>query len=272
MVSGLEITEVVVGAGLIAEQDARVIINVRGRLNRGEVFLDTYSDKHPMHIELKKRDCIAGLRYGIVGMRVGGRREIVVSPHLGYGAAGLLNEIPPDAVLRFDVELLEVRKPGETKPEDYPPGRHLYFFWPGEASRNRARIQFGLEEDGQCGVALTIPRPGLTWSYAKRASVQDKLDVSKTQKIFEEIISLPKQNPEICLNNDACWADSSEKANSITRESRTNIVCVTLGIQEQRIWQCHYSLRENDPVLLQSKLYGLVKNLETKALSCPSAS
>lgn len=261
---GLDITEVEVGTGQIVEQDARVIIHVRGTLNRGEVFLDTFQNNNPMHLELKKRDCIAGLRYGIVGMRVGGRREIVVSPHLGYGAEGLKGEIPPNAVLRFEVELLEARKSGEIKPKDYPCGKHLYFFWPGEANCNRARIQFGLEEDGRCGATLTIPRPGLTWRYAKIESVQDKLDISEAEKIFEEIFTLQKKHPEACLNNDALWADSSEKANSITRESRTNIVCVTLGIQEQRTWQCHYSLCENDPLLLQSKLYSVVKNLVAK--------
>jgi hypothetical protein len=265
MDSGLHITEVEIGTGNVAEQDSRVIVNVCGELNRGEVFLDTFQDKNPMHIELKKRDCIAGLRYGIIGMRVGGRRKFTVSPHLGYGAEGLPDKIPANAVLRFDVELLEVRKSGEVKPEDFPRGKHLYLFWPGEMSRNQPRVQFGLEEDGRCGATLTIPRPGLTWRYAKTESVQDKLDSSQTEKIFEEIFAFPKKYPEACLNNDALWADSSEKANSISRESRTNIVCVTMGVQEQTIWQCYYSLRENDPVFLQSKLYGLVKNLVTKA-------
>jgi len=264
MDSGLHITEVEIGTGNVVEQDSRVIVNVRGELNRGEVFLDTFQDKNPMHIELKKRDCIAGLRYGIVGMRVGGRRKITVSPHLGYGAEGLPDKIPANAVLRFDVELLEVRISGEVKPEDFPRGKHLYLFWPGEANCNRARIQFGLEEDGRCGVGLTIPRPGLTWRYAKTESVQDKLEISEAKKIFEEIFTLPEKYSKACLNNDDLWADSSEKANSITRESRTNIVCVTIGIQQQTIWQCYYSLRENDPVFLQSKLYSLVKNLATK--------
>ncbi len=154
MDSGIHITEAEIGTGNVAEQDSCVIVNVRGELNRGEVFLDTFQGKNPMRIELKKRDCIAGLRYGIVGMRVGGHRKITVSPHLGYGAEGLLDKIPANAVLRFDVELLEIRKSGEVKPEDFSRGKHLYLFWPGEMSRNQPRIQFGLEEDGRCGVGL----------------------------------------------------------------------------------------------------------------------
>ena len=219
-----------------------------------------------MHIELKKRDCIAGLRYGIVGMRVGGRRKIIVSPHLGYGAEGLQGKIPSDAVLRFDVELLEVRKSGEIKPEDFARGKHLYFFWPGEANRNHPRIQFGLQEDGRCGVGLTVPQPGLAWKYAKTKSAADKLEVSKAKKIFEEISMLPEKYPDSCLNA-RLWADSSEKGNSVTRESNTGIACVSIGIHEQTAFQCYYSLRETDPVFLQLKLYQLVKNLVAKALS-----
>jgi hypothetical protein len=266
MDSGIDITEVEIGTGQVAEKDSRVIVNVRGTLNRGEIFWDTFQDKKPMHIELKKRDCIAGLRYGIVGMRVGGRRKFTVSPHLGYGAEGLPDKIPASAVLRFEVELLEVRKSGEVKPEDFPRGKHVYFFWPGEAKRNQPRIQFGLEEDGRCGIYLTIPRPGLTWRYAKTKSVGDKLEISEAKKIFEEILTLPQKHPNACLT-DNLWADSSEKANSVTREFNTNIACVTIGIQEQTVWQCYYSLRETDPVFLQSKLYKLVKNLAAKALS-----
>lgn len=72
---------------------------------------------------------------------------------------------------------------------------------------------------------------------------------------------LPRRHPEACLNNDQLWADSSEKANSITREPTTNTPCVTIGILERGVWQCYYALRETDPVLLQSNLYGLVRKL-----------
>ncbi len=229
--------------------------------------MDTFLDKSPMHIELSERECVAGLRYGIVGMRAGGRRQIVVSPHLGYGAEGLPDKIPPNAVLRFDVELLEVRKPREFKPDDFPYGKNLYFFWPGEAKRNQARIQVSLEEDGKCGIGLTIPRPGLTWRYAKDEHFEDHLDISDAGKIFEELLALPKTHPEACLNDNVLYSDSSEKGNGITRESRTNRACVTIGVQERRVWLCYYSLRENDPVFLQTRLYTLVKNLTEKCLS-----
>ena len=49
---------------------------------------------------------------GIAGMRVGGRRQLVVPGHLGYGSRGAAPAIPPNALLHFDVELVSIHQPG----------------------------------------------------------------------------------------------------------------------------------------------------------------
>jgi FKBP-type peptidyl-prolyl cis-trans isomerase len=62
-------------------------------------------------IDLARRDTIAGLRYGIEGMQVGGSRRVVVPPRLGYGGQGVPEAgVPPDAMLVCDVELLEIQE------------------------------------------------------------------------------------------------------------------------------------------------------------------
>jgi FKBP-type peptidyl-prolyl cis-trans isomerase len=61
-------------------------------------------------VDLSKRETIAGLRYGVEGMRVGGRRKIRVGPHLAYGDEGA-GTVPPKAVLVFVVDLLSSRTP-----------------------------------------------------------------------------------------------------------------------------------------------------------------
>jgi hypothetical protein len=266
MPSGIKSKDVVVGTGTLASKKSRVVIHVRGFLKRGDLVIDTRKDGQPWRIDLGKRDCFAGLRQGIEGMCVGGHRELIISPHLGYGAEGVPGRIPPNAVLRLEVELLEVREFGVVKPEDYPPGRHLYFFWPGEASRNWPRIQFGLEENGRCGAGLTIPQPKCSWRYAKSRSIERQLNKTDTSELFDETATLPQRHPEACLSNDRLWADASEKANSVARDLLTNIPCITIGILERGVWQCHYSLRETDPVLLQSKLLGLVKSMAANFL------
>ncbi len=60
--------------------------------------------------DLKRREAIAGLRYGIEGMRIGGVRRIIVPPHLGYGKDGApAAGIPANAILICEVELRELR-------------------------------------------------------------------------------------------------------------------------------------------------------------------
>lgn len=260
MPSGIKIKDVVVGFGLPADQKSRVVVHVNGHLKRGEVFLNTSQDQRPLQIELRRRECIAGLRYGIIGMRVGGVRKLIVSPHLGYGTDGLPGKVPPNAVLKFKVELLEVLESGVVKSEDYPPGRHMYFFWPGEIKRNRPRIQFGMEENGRCGIGMTIPHPGSTWRHAKVRSLEHQLTHADATALFAEVETMPHEHPKACLTEDL-WADSSEKANSVTRDSATNTACITVGISEHGNFLHYYSMRENDPVLLESKLYRLIKKL-----------
>ena len=222
--------------------------------------MDTRQEQQPLRIELQKRDCIAGLRYGIVGMRVGGRRELIVSPHLGYGAEGMPGRVPPNALLRFEVELLEIRPSGTSKPEDCPPGKHLYFFSPGEAARHRPRCQFGLQEDGRCGVSLTIPVPGVTWRHARHQTIAKQLDMGETQMLFDNVMTIPLLHPKACLN-EGLWSDSSEQANGITRECGTNIACMTIGVSERGEWLAYYSLPETSVVLRESKIFTVVAEM-----------
>lgn len=100
--SGLRVTDVVIGSGRVAQVGATVTVEWRGWLNRGEEFRNGTDS-----FTIGRREVIAGLDRGTVGMQVGGVRRLRVSPHLGYrdrGAPG----IPPNAVLVFEVKLLGI--------------------------------------------------------------------------------------------------------------------------------------------------------------------
>ncbi len=109
MTSGVKVKDIVVGDGRMAKRGDLVVIHYRLTLSHGDEIQNTHGGS-PMSICLGRRDVIAGLEYGLAGMRVGGRRTIRVSPHLGYREQGVAGVVPPNAVLIFDVELLEVHE------------------------------------------------------------------------------------------------------------------------------------------------------------------
>lgn len=103
MRQGIEIQDLRPGSGPTAERGHTVTIRYTGFLNRG----DTFQENITATFRLGSREVIPGLEYGVEGMRVGGLRRVRVSPHLAYGAAGVPGLIPPNAVLTFEVELLD---------------------------------------------------------------------------------------------------------------------------------------------------------------------
>lgn len=105
MARGVEVDDDVIGNGRIAERGGSITIRYDLALNRGDVV----QAGQVATFVLGKRTVIAGLEYGVQGMRVGGRRRLRISPHLGYGAAGVPGVVPPNAVLLFQVELLDVQ-------------------------------------------------------------------------------------------------------------------------------------------------------------------
>ena len=108
---GLQITDVKVGTGTVAEAGDTVTVNYVGSFPDGQVF-DASAD-HGMggfSFVLGAGEVIKGWDEGVLGMKVGGERKLVVPPELGYGPSGL-GPIPPNATLDFDITLLKVQNP-----------------------------------------------------------------------------------------------------------------------------------------------------------------
>jgi peptidylprolyl isomerase len=109
MVKDIQIEDVQVGTGAIAAKGKTVTIHYRGYLNKGDLFRSSYEEGKPISFRIGSRDMIAGLEQGVIGMQVGGIRKLTISPQLTYRDQGLPGIIPPNAVLRFEVELLAVQ-------------------------------------------------------------------------------------------------------------------------------------------------------------------
>ena len=111
--SGLKYTDIVVGKGEEAKKGDTVDVNYTGWLyvngKRGEKF-DSSLGRSPFTVQVGQGRVIKGWDEGLQGMRVGGKRELIIPPDLGYGARGAGGVIPPNATLDFEVELLKITK------------------------------------------------------------------------------------------------------------------------------------------------------------------
>ena len=108
--SGLKITELSVGNGAEASSGQTVVVHYRGTLESGKQFDASYDRGTPFTFPLGAGRVIKGWDEGVVGMKVGGKRKLVIPPDLAYGSRGAGGVIPPNATLVFEVELLDVRQ------------------------------------------------------------------------------------------------------------------------------------------------------------------
>lgn len=107
-VGKLEIKDLTVGTGRLAQKGDKVSVHYTGWLTNGQKFDSSRERKTPFVFTLGQGQVIKGWDEGVKGMREGGVRKLTIPPHLGYGVKGAGNIIPPNATLIFKVELLKV--------------------------------------------------------------------------------------------------------------------------------------------------------------------
>lgn len=99
--------EIIAGTGTEAKTGSAVAVNYVGALYKtGKVFDASWKRNEPFPFTLGKGQVIPGWEQGVAGMKVGGRRELIIPPALGYGAKGSPPSIPPNETLIFIVDLL----------------------------------------------------------------------------------------------------------------------------------------------------------------------
>ena len=108
MPSGLKIEDVATGTGTQVKSGDTVTVNYVGSLENGTKFDSSYDKNTPFTTQIGVGQVIKGWDEGIVGMKVGGKRRLIIPPALGYGEQEAGGVIPPNATLLFEVELLDV--------------------------------------------------------------------------------------------------------------------------------------------------------------------
>ena len=106
--SGLEYIDLVPGTGVSPESGKKVTVHYSGYLMDGKKFDSSVDRKEPFSFIIGTGQVIKGWDEGVMSMKVGGKRKLVIPSELGYGMRGAGGVIPPNAQLIFDVELLNV--------------------------------------------------------------------------------------------------------------------------------------------------------------------
>lgn len=109
--SDLKIVDTTVGTGAVAENGDVVTVNYVGTLDDGTKFDSSFDRNQPFSFTLGKQGpggVIQGWNLGVLGMKVGGTRELTIPSDLGYGAGGYPPVIPGNATLHFTITLLSV--------------------------------------------------------------------------------------------------------------------------------------------------------------------
>lgn len=106
--SGLKYVDEVVGTGDSPTSGKNVTVHYTGTLENGTKFASSVDGGQPFTFPIGTGSVIKGWDEGVMTMKVGGKRRLIIPARLGYGAEGRPPTIPPNATLIFDIELLGV--------------------------------------------------------------------------------------------------------------------------------------------------------------------
>jgi hypothetical protein len=114
--NGLEVIDLTVGTGATAQSGQSLTVQYTGWLSNGKKFDSSRDRNQPFTFTVGKQQVIKGWDEGVPGMKVGGKRKLIIPPALGYGAKGAPPTIPPNAELVFEIELLAIGGSASPKP------------------------------------------------------------------------------------------------------------------------------------------------------------
>ena len=108
----LQIKNNIEGEGVGIINHSKIQVHYLGKLEDGTKFDNSYDRGEPLSFQIGLRQVIEGWERGLIGMKIGGKRTLIIPPELAYGERGAGDLIPPNATLIFDVEIVDIKPPG----------------------------------------------------------------------------------------------------------------------------------------------------------------
>lgn len=149
---GLQIEDTHVGSGEEVVPGSKVSVHYTGRLADGTVFDSSLMRPEPFHFKQGADKVITGWDQGVLGMRVGGVRTLVVPPDMAYGARGA-GPIPPNATLTFELRLVAMEPPRQPPA---PPDLPASAFVADGSGPKVARLAMGTGAEAHAGDVVTM--------------------------------------------------------------------------------------------------------------------
>ena len=109
---GVIINNNIEGVGTEILKHSKIQVHYTGKLQDGTKFDSSFDRGEPFSFQIGLRQVIEGWEIGLMGMKVGGKRTLIIPSELAYGERGAGDLIPPNATLTFDVEIVAVQDPG----------------------------------------------------------------------------------------------------------------------------------------------------------------
>ena len=112
----LIIEDLVIGTGAAPTSGQKITVHYTGWLTNGTKFDSSKDRRDPFVFNLGRGQVIKGWDEGVQGMRVGGKRRLIIPSPLAYGTRGVGSVVPPNATLVYEVELLRITRGGGAQP------------------------------------------------------------------------------------------------------------------------------------------------------------
>jgi hypothetical protein len=257
----IQLKEVLVGAGTLAEGDVWVKVRTRVFLNHGEEVEGLWdTDGSGTSFRLHDREIIPGLRAAVNGMRVGGHRKVTIPPHLAFRDVGIPGKVPPNAVLRADFELLEVRMPDEPYPVpvEKQGGVSLSIQAWGEESSSMPRWDL-IFHDSRHPYRLSKCLLLLEWNtrtdgkWGRRSAQHKKVEIPLAADEVDRLIDVGKRLPidfaSECLHDQV----HTHGGYSPSRADSDSVICWAVSSSENSRYMGTFYIRENSPLWTESE-------------------